>query len=156
MDKNRVAVVLLGILTVLAVGAVLKSAQTVIVPLVIAWLLSYILGPAVEFMSRRKIPTPLAVFLVLLLLLGICWLGGIFMNARVSAFASEYPKYRDRFSEIATALTDQFDLGLSRDVTAVERTARETGYADSGCKLPAFGVDGNHAWPSSHERHDGP
>jgi len=110
MEKDRAVIVLLGVLAVVAVGVVLKAAQTVILPLVIAWLLSYILGPVVEVMSRRRIPTPIAVVVVLLLLLGACWLGAIFMHARISAFADEYPKYRDRMEEIVTAVTERLEL----------------------------------------------
>ena len=43
----------LGILALIAVGAVLKAAQGVVIPLLIAWLLSYLLAPAVTFLVRR-------------------------------------------------------------------------------------------------------
>ena len=52
----------LGLLAVIAVGAVLKAAQGVVIPLLIAWLLSYLLAPAVTFLVRRlRFPAPLAV-----------------------------------------------------------------------------------------------
>jgi len=110
MERDRVLVFLLGILAVIAVGCVLKAAQGVIVPLVIAWLLSYILGPVVRLMTRMKIPTSVSVLFVLLLVLGICWLVGVFMNARISAFAREYPKYRERLTEIATVVSTRLEL----------------------------------------------
>ena len=44
LDRNRITVTLLSILTAVAVGFVLKQAQSVVLPLIIAWLLSYILS----------------------------------------------------------------------------------------------------------------
>ena len=43
----------LGLLAVIAVGTVLKIAQAVVIPLLIAWFLSYLLAPAVNFLVRR-------------------------------------------------------------------------------------------------------
>lgn len=111
MEKNnRISVLFLGILTVLAVGFVLKAAQSVILPLVIAWLLSYILGPVVSFMTQRRIPTALAVFLVLVLLVGVVYVAAQFLHARIAAFAGEYPKYQQRFTEIFGDINARWNL----------------------------------------------
>ncbi len=81
---------LLGILVVLAVATAFKAAQTVVVPLMIAWLLSYICGPVVNYLVAKKVPLGLAVFAVLLLLLFVFYLGGIFLIGRVQSFIAEY------------------------------------------------------------------
>ena len=109
-DKNRLLIGLLTILALIAVGMVLKAAKTVILPLMIAWLLSYILTPIINLLARVKIPTGLGVFIVLILLLGICFLGGLLIYERITAFTGEYPKYQQRFSEIADALTSSIHL----------------------------------------------
>ena len=44
-DRNKITQVFLGILVLVAVGVVLKYAASVILPLIIAWLFSYLLGP---------------------------------------------------------------------------------------------------------------
>ncbi|NOZ23239.1 MAG: AI-2E family transporter [Planctomycetes bacterium] len=110
VDRGPIVTACLSVLALVALGVVLKSAQAVIRPLIIAWLLSYILGPAIESMSRWRIPAPIAVCVVLFLLLGACWLSGIFMYARISAFASEFPKYRERLTVIVGDLTNRFHL----------------------------------------------
>ena len=109
-DRNRILIVLLAILTIIAVGMVLKVAKTVILPLMIAWLLSYIFTPLIRILDRVKIPTSLAVFIVLVLLLGICFLGGILVHERITAFAREYPKYQQSFADITQSLTDNIRL----------------------------------------------
>ncbi|MBT3192399.1 MAG: AI-2E family transporter [Verrucomicrobia bacterium] len=110
MDRQKIVVALLSVLALVAVCAVLKAAQSVVLPLIIAWLLSYILGPVVTAMTRRRIPTGLAVTLVLLLLLGICYLGGLFLHARVMSFYAAYPQYQDRVMALFKTFTSRWDL----------------------------------------------
>jgi predicted PurR-regulated permease PerM len=109
-DRNKITFVFQGILVMVALGVVLKYAGSVILPLVLAWLLSYLVGPAVNYMTQRKIPTTLAVFIILILLLGIFYLSGTFLFARISAFAATYPKYHSRLTEIVTAMASRMDL----------------------------------------------
>ena len=71
IDRNKIALVFLGILVLVAVGVVLKYAASVILPLIIAWLFSFLIGPVVNYMTQRKVPTTLAVFIILILLLGV-------------------------------------------------------------------------------------
>jgi AI-2 transport protein TqsA len=125
-EKNRLLIGLLAILALIAVGMVLKAAKTVILPLMIAWLLSYIFTPIIRILYRAKIPTALAVVFVLIILLGICFLGGVLIHERISTFAKEYPKYQERFSEIADALTSGIRLStdIFKDIPIGERIGR--------------------------------
>jgi predicted PurR-regulated permease PerM len=50
-DRTKITLAFLGILVLVAVGVVLKFAGPVLLPLIIAWLLSYLIGPAVNFMT---------------------------------------------------------------------------------------------------------
>lgn len=110
MPNNRVLIPLLGIIALVAVGFVLKAAQAVILPLVIAWFLSYILAPLVNFLARHRVPTGPSVVVVLLLLLGFFYLAGLFVYSRTLAFADEYPKYADQFNQIAATFTERVTL----------------------------------------------
>jgi AI-2 transport protein TqsA len=109
-DRSKITFIFLGILVLVAVGVVLKYAQSVILPLIIAWLLSYLIGPAVNFMTSRKIPTTLAVAIILIILLGIFYLSFTFLYSRVSAFAAAYPKYHTRFTELLALVTSKWNL----------------------------------------------
>lgn len=110
MERNRILIVLVGILTLIALGWVLKAAQAVILPLIIAWMLSYILGPVVACLTRRKVPTGMAVLLVLILLAGACYLGVVFANARMNAFQAAFPNYRPRLTQLHQALLAAVDI----------------------------------------------
>ena len=92
----------LGILAVIAVGFVLKTAQAVVIPLLIAWLLSYLLAPVVNFLVRRlRFPAVVAVAVVVVLLLLAAWGAGIVIQQRLLAFAKAFPEYQ---SSIASML----------------------------------------------------
>lgn len=93
-----------------AVGVVFKYAQSVILPLIIAWLLSYLIGPAINFMTSRKIPATLAVAIILILLFGIFYLSFIFLYSRFSAFAAAYPRYHARMEDLVVLLTGKWKL----------------------------------------------
>ena len=110
MDSQRVTAALLSVLALFAVCTVLKLAQSVVLPLIIAWLLSYILGPVVTTMTRRRIPTGVAVAMVLLLLFGICYLGGMFLNSRVLVFWKAYPLYEERIMALLQSGTSNWKL----------------------------------------------
>lgn len=109
-DRGKIIFIFLGILVLVAVGVVLKSAQSVILPLLIAWLLSFLIGPAINFMTARKIPTTLAVVIILIILLGIIYLSATFLYARFAAFVAAYPKYHTRFTELITLITSKWNL----------------------------------------------
>ena len=74
VDRNKISLIFLGILVVVAVGVVLKYAGAALLPLIIAWLVSFLLGPVVNFMTDRKVPATLAVFIVLIFLVGVIYL----------------------------------------------------------------------------------
>jgi AI-2 transport protein TqsA len=109
-DRSKITFIFLGLLVLVAVGFVLKSAQSVIMPLIIAWFLSYLIGPAVNFMTSRKIPATLAVAIILVLLFGVFYLSFIFLYSRVSAFAAAYPRYHTRFAELIALVTSKWNL----------------------------------------------
>jgi AI-2 transport protein TqsA len=106
MEQSRVTPFLLAVIALVAVGVVLKLAQSVVLPLVIAWLLSYVLAPVVDFLTRRKVPRPLAILFVLLLLFVAVYTGALFLNARVSAFIEAVPRYQAKFTEISQKLDE--------------------------------------------------
>ena len=89
MKDSRYLIPFLGIITLVMVCFVLKVAQGIILPLIIAWLLSYLFAPVVTFLTRRRVPTGVAVLAVLLILVGFFCLVGFFVQTRVMDFIAE-------------------------------------------------------------------
>lgn len=110
MQNQRVLVPLIGVIALVMVGFVLKIAQAVILPLVIAWLLSYILAPPVNFLARHRVPTAPAVAVVMILLFGFFYLTGLFLYTRAMVFVNEYPKYADQFTQITAAISGRYTM----------------------------------------------
>ncbi len=104
----------LGLLAVIAVGAVLKVAQAVVIPLLIAWFLSYLLAPVVTFLVRRlRFPAILAVSCVVVLLLLAAWGGGLVVQQRLLGFAKAFPEYQVRLAGILAQYGDQLSIPAS-------------------------------------------
>ncbi len=104
MNKDKLVLFCLAVLALIAVGVVLKMAKPVILPLVIAWLLTFIFGPAINFMTHRKIPLPIAILVVMLVLCGVVFLGVFFLHGRVVTIAGAFPEYEARFLQIGRAM----------------------------------------------------
>ncbi|MGC9490172.1 MAG: AI-2E family transporter [Thermovirgaceae bacterium] len=113
LQRENLIAVLLSIITVIAVGFVLKAAQSVILPLVLAWLLYFVFAPIVRLLTSRKIPTPISTALVLALFIGICFAGAMFLNGRIMNFIGAYPRYQVRFDELIQTLAMTFDIPRS-------------------------------------------
>jgi predicted PurR-regulated permease PerM len=93
MKRSNLMVGLLSVLVVFCVAAAFKAAYTVVIPLMIAWLLSYICGPVVNYLVHKKVPLGLAVLAVLVLVLVVCYFCGTFLYGRVVDVLAESPKY---------------------------------------------------------------
>lgn len=98
-DKDqKIATVFLGILVLIALGGVLVWMQSVVLPLVIAVLLSYIFKPVVLFLRAKRVPNALALVIVFLVIAGLFFGFGALLYSTVNAFVNAFPKYQDRLS----------------------------------------------------------
>jgi len=110
MEKGRLATVFVGILTVIAVGVVLMYAQAVVLPLILAWLLSKVFGPPVRFLTGKRVPLSVSVLLMIVVLFWALYLVAVFLNGRVSAFVEAYPRYEAQISGIVNTVADKLNL----------------------------------------------
>ena len=109
-NDQKIIVALLSVLAVFAACVVLRLAQPVVLPLIIAWLISYILGPVVTTFTRRHIPTGIAVTFVLLLLFGVCYLAGMFLFNRAMVFWDAFPEYKQKLIVLSDHFAERWDL----------------------------------------------
>jgi len=105
---------LLSVIVLVLVCAVLSVCKSVVIPLIFAFLLSYLISPVLTSLKKLRVPGPLGVFIIVLLLLGATYLFGAFMFERVGAFAEEYPKYQAKFMEIIESVTARWEFDTSR------------------------------------------
>jgi predicted PurR-regulated permease PerM len=112
--KINTQTALLSVIVLVLVCSVLSVCKSVVIPLIFAFLLSYLISPVLTFLKKLKVPGPLGVFIIVLLLLGVTYLFGAFMFERVGAFAEEYPKYQTKFMEIIESVTARWKIDTSR------------------------------------------
>lgn len=65
----------LSVLTIIALGATLYVARAILMPIVLALLVSFLLAPAVQGLTHLRLPEPLGAAVVLLAILGVAGLG---------------------------------------------------------------------------------
>ncbi|MEO7728687.1 MAG: AI-2E family transporter [Burkholderiales bacterium] len=96
----------IGILTVIALVAALYLARAFFVPLLIGILVSYALGPLVDWFSAHRVPRLVAAALVLVVLAGgLCWIA-YSLRGEAAAMIEQLPeaarKLRHHLSEART------------------------------------------------------
>lgn len=116
MRVTAVSTGLLGVIAIIMLGAVLKMASSILLPLFIAIFLSFIIAPLVNLLDKLHIPRVLALMMVLLVLFGVMFLVFLFLQTSVNSFIKEYPKYAARYVEISSQIEamvlERFDVSF--------------------------------------------
>jgi predicted PurR-regulated permease PerM len=82
----------LSVLLILALGATLYIARAVLMPIVLALLLSFLLAPVVKGLARLRLPAPLGAAVVLLAILGLTGLGVYWLWEPAAQWIQQLPK----------------------------------------------------------------
>lgn len=98
MRHPNLLLFLLGVLAVFVIGVTLQELQVILVPFVLAALLSIIFRPVVVELRRRRVPTVVALFLVLLSLILLLVLLSLLLYSSLGAFIEALPRYEARFA----------------------------------------------------------
>jgi len=82
----------LSVLMIIALGATLFVARAVLMPIVLALLLSFLLAPAVQGLTQLRLPEPLGAAMVLLAILGVVGLGTYGLWEPATQWIQQLPK----------------------------------------------------------------
>lgn len=97
----------------------LKAAAPVVVPFLLSAFLAIICTPLLFWMQRRRVPTALAVLVVVFLLVAVGILLILFVGTSLTGFLSSIPSYQRRFQQQAAdmlAWISGFGIDVSPDV----------------------------------------
>ena len=97
MQPSRLTTILLIIIAGFVVGVILYLLRTVLLPFVIAMLLSNLFIPVVRWMRARRVPIIVALLVVLVVMSGVLTLLSLILFSSAEAFIEELPKYQARF-----------------------------------------------------------
>lgn len=123
MDDNKYFKAALGLIVLFVVGVVLKLARPVLIPFILAVFLSYIIDPALTWLTRCRCPKPAATLIVLGLMFVSLYLFGVLAYSSGKAFVAELPSYQDRLSELTRFLErgiGPFKVDLSAAVAGLD------------------------------------
>jgi predicted PurR-regulated permease PerM len=99
-DVLNVQALLLGIIAIAISGFILLELKSVLLPFVIAVLLSIIFSPIVTTLKKRNIPTALSLIIVLLTFALVIFLVALLIYSSTESFVNEIPKYEQRLAGI--------------------------------------------------------
>ena len=127
MNGNKVATACLVIIVVFLFGLLLKEAKPVFFPFFLAVMLYFLMSPALDFLTRLKIPKAISILFLVIITFFIFYLLGALFYSSGKSFAAELPKYGQRLQSIIDSIqmklqmpqiewetldwTKQFDLG---------------------------------------------
>ncbi len=110
MQDNKVVTASLVIIVIFIAGVVLRLAKPVLFPFFLAVLLSFVLSPVLDFLTRLKFPKSVSIILLLLVTFFILYLLGALFYATGKAFSSELPKYGQKITAILNSLQEGLNL----------------------------------------------
>lgn len=85
--------------TIIVIGGT-KIAQPLLVPFVLAGFLAILCLPAVALLTRKRVPTIIAVLLVVLVLGGVLSGVGAIVGGSINQFTDAVPKYQERVDQL--------------------------------------------------------
>jgi len=104
VDDSRYFKAALAVVVLFIAGFVLKIARPVLIPFILAVLLSFIIDPALSFLTKCRCPRPGATVLVLALMFVSLYLFGALAYSGGKALVAELPKYQGRLADLSTFL----------------------------------------------------
>jgi len=104
LNEDRFFKAAIAVVVLFVVGVVLKLARPVLLPFILAVFLSYIIDPALTFLTRCRCPRREAVLLVLALMFVFFYLAGVLVYTSGKSLAAELPRYQERLGEITALL----------------------------------------------------
>ncbi|MBM4161451.1 MAG: AI-2E family transporter [Ignavibacteria bacterium] len=103
-DYSKTVPFLLSILVIFVLGIILRELSSILLPFVIAVFLSIIFGPLVTYLKQKRVPTFIALLVVLFSIASFLFLLAMVVSSSVDSFVKEVPKYQERLLRLGAAV----------------------------------------------------
>lgn len=113
----RASLFLVGFIGFIVLLAGLKVAASVILPFVIAVLLTFVVEPVVIAFEKIHIPRAIVSIVVVLLIGFGVWAVGIVLYNSLKTVLTLYPKYEERFTELYMLIADALKLPYDEHIS---------------------------------------
>jgi len=119
-DTNRALFyAMLFICCIVGMG-VLRIASTVVLPFVIAILLSFVLFPIVKVLDKFHIPRFASILTIVAIIVAVLYLFGVVLFTSATMIAAQYPRYETRILEIYIWAARTFGLPFNEALSIWE------------------------------------
>lgn len=117
LQYRRASLFMLAVITLILVGGALKLTTSVVLPFMIAVLLTFVLEPLIILLGKIKIPRLIAsVVIVVSIGIAVYFVVLLLINS-FRTIATLYPKYEVRFEEIYQTIAKTFNLPYDEHLT---------------------------------------
>lgn len=94
--KNPGLAWLFGLASVIVILAGLKSAEAIVIPIMLALFIGIICTPPLHFLTRYKVPPILAILIIVIFLVVFGGLLGVVVTSAIDSFINRLPDYQQR------------------------------------------------------------
>jgi predicted PurR-regulated permease PerM len=111
MNGNKIVSITSGVVLVFLVGLILRLAKPVFFPFFLAIFFYFILSPALDFMTRLKIPKAIALALVIVVTFSSLYLLGVLIYSSAKGFVGSFPQYGEKISRLLNSISEKLSPG---------------------------------------------
>lgn len=109
-DSNKFLNVVAALFLVGFTFFVLKELQAIFIPFFIAILVAFIVQPFYKFLLKKRVPSPIAILIIVLSILLVSNFASIFILTSINSFSQEFPKYEKKFLDFYEHMILKFEL----------------------------------------------
>jgi len=136
--RSGLSATLLTLAASVVVIAGMRAAQNLIVPLMLALFLAIIAAPGVSWLKRKRVPSPVAILLVVIVMLAGLTVVGIVLGRSVNLFVAAIPQYQVRIDglvESIPASLERFNIDIDEsEITEILSPGSIMSWVGSGLK----------------------
>jgi AI-2 transport protein TqsA len=111
VERKKAVTVASVLLSIFLIGVFLKLAKSFLIPFVLALFIYFVLSPVLDLMTRWKLSRGLALGIILLITALVLYLLGVLAFESGKSFASEIPKYGQKFNAMVESIRQALRLG---------------------------------------------
>lgn len=109
-DNNKFLNIVAGLFLAGFSLYVIKELSSILIPFVLAVFIAFAFEPFYSWMLKKKLPSFLAIVIILLIIILIANIAGIFIVASANSFASNLSQYEDKFIQIINSVIIALNL----------------------------------------------
>ena len=111
MNGNKIVSITASVALVFLVGLILRLAKPVFFPFFLAIFFYFILSPALDFMTRLRIPRAIALALIVVIAFSSLYLLGVLFYSSAKGFVASFPQYGEKISRLLNSISEKLSLG---------------------------------------------